>query len=176
MSTPLAGVNAMFFMRADWQEIKARQAARTTETVWAPSPTLGLNGATYAGIVTGGSYCTGPALSMDPYSMDDEMQDDPLLAGYNVPAIVDTVVRSALTANAQVPQGGSNTSDVGLLLGCDFEWQNAETWCAARAMRCALLRCTPPCCWHHPDYHAALPSPPPTMQTGSPTRSASLRP
>ena len=130
MDSPLAGVDAVFFMRADWQEIKARQAARTTEMVWAPSPTLGDGGSTYAGILYGG-YCTETGLSSDFYSDDPPVMDDQRLEGYNVDAVVNATVALVMDALAQVPQGGpgaSGAADIMLPLGCDFAWENAASW------------------------------------------------
>lgn len=109
------------------QEIKQRQAARTTEMIWAPSPTLGDAGSTYAGILYGG-YCTVPGLSMDFFSDDAPIQDDARLEDYNVASIVNATVATVLDALSKVPQGGSATADIMLPLGCDFEWENAGSW------------------------------------------------
>ena len=131
MSSPVSGFNALFFMRADWQDIAHRQNTTTTEFVWAPSPTLGLaQGATFAGILYGG-YCTVDGLSMDIYSENAPVMDDARLEDYNVAAIVDRLVSIALDALKSVPQGGAGadgTRDIMLPLGCDFEYENAGTW------------------------------------------------
>ena len=131
MSSPVSGFNALFFMRADWQDIAHRQNETKTEFIWAPSPTLGLaQGATYAGILYGG-YCTVDGLSMSIYSNDTPIMDDERLEDYNVPAIVDRLVSIALDALKSVPQGGAGadgTRDIMLPLGCDFEWEAAGTW------------------------------------------------
>jgi alpha-mannosidase len=134
MASPISGMNAMFFMRADWQDIQHRQNTTTTEFIWAPSPSLGLErGATYAGIVYGSSYCTieNGFLSMDPYSNDSPVVDDlQAVDYYNVNEAVNATVNVALEALQVIPQGGSSdgTSDVMILLGCDFEWENAGSW------------------------------------------------
>jgi alpha-mannosidase len=119
LSSPAAGFNSVFFMRADWQEIAMRQKTVTTEMIWAPSPTLGDAGSTFAGILYGG-YCTSPGLSMDFWSDDEPVMDDARLEGYNVAEIVNATVTTALEALAQVPQGGAadGTADVLLVLGC----------------------------------------------------------
>ena len=129
MSSPLAGYNAVFFMRADWQEIALRQNRTTTEMIWAPSPTMGAAGSTYAGILYGG-YCTVGGISMDFFSDDAPIMDDPRLEGFNVGAIVNRTVAIVLDALTQVPQGGvdDGTADIMLPLGCDFEWENAGSW------------------------------------------------
>jgi hypothetical protein len=68
---------------------------------------------------------------MDPYSNDSPVVDDPLATDYyNVAEAVNATVNVALDALKVVPQGGSSdgTSDVMILLGCDFEWENALSW------------------------------------------------
>ena len=116
---PAAGFNALFFMRADWQEIALRNNQTTTEMIWAPSPTLGMGGATYAGILYGGYY-TVPGLSSDYWSNDEPVMDDPRLEGYNVGAIVNATVATVMDALTKVPQGGAGadgTADIMLPLG-----------------------------------------------------------
>ena len=130
LSTPAAGFSSVFFMRADWQEIALRQNATTTEMIWAPSPTLGMRGATYAGILYGG-YCTVPGLSMDFWSNDQPIRDSPYLEDNNVALIVNHTVKTVMDALGVVPQGGpgaDGTQDIMLPLGCDFEWENAGAW------------------------------------------------
>lgn len=120
MASPSAGFNGMYFMRADWQEIRLRNNQTTTEMVWAPSATHGMNGATYAGILYGG-YCTVAGLSMDFYSDDEPVRDDPTLEDNNVAAIVNATVAIVLDALTKVPQGGAGgdgTADIMLPLGC----------------------------------------------------------
>ena len=53
MSSPQAGYNGVYFARDDWQEQDQRTKAKTIEMVWAPSPSLGMNGATFAGVLYG---------------------------------------------------------------------------------------------------------------------------
>ena len=130
MSSPVSGFNALFFMRADWQDIAHRQNVTETEFIWAPSPTLGQAGTTFAGILYGG-YCTVDGLSMSIYSDNTPIMDDTRLEDFNVPAIVDRLVSIALDALKSVPQGGAGadgTRDIMLPLGCDFEWEAAGTW------------------------------------------------
>ena len=49
ISSPLAGMNSLFFGRIDWEEVQHRRATKSAETIWAPSPSLGLTAATFAG-------------------------------------------------------------------------------------------------------------------------------
>ena len=130
MSSPSAGFSAVFFMRADYQDIAHRQNSTTTEFIWAPSPTLGMQGATFAGILYGG-YCTVQGLSMDVHSTDAPVMDDASLEDENVAAVVERLVAVAQDALRSVPQGhvgGGGALDIMLLLGCDFEFENAGTW------------------------------------------------
>ena len=53
MSSPLAGFNAVYYGRIDWEEAQQRKAARTAEAVWAPSASLGLSAATLGGCSSG---------------------------------------------------------------------------------------------------------------------------
>ena len=68
---------------------------------------------------------------MSEGSNDAPIMDDMRLEDSNIGAVVDGVVNNALNDIRQYPQGepgGDGTADVMLLLGCDFEWENAGTW------------------------------------------------
>jgi len=121
-------------MRADWQEIANRNNRTATEMIWAPSPSLGLQGgATYAGILAnggnpspfgtyGGGYCTVGGLSMDFWSDDEPVWDgDPSVPGYNVPYLVNLTLSIVDDALKKVPQGGeggdSYGGDIMIVLG-----------------------------------------------------------
>ena len=170
LSGPSAGFNSVFFMRADWQEIAQRQNHTTTEFVWAPSPSLGPSGATFGGILYGG-YCTVPGLSRSFWSNDAPIRDSPYLEDDNVAAVVNATVATVLAALAVVPQGGPGqeaTRDIMLPLGCDFEWENAGSWCAFLPCFCQPAwhsACTLPHSHHAPapqniTAHTHTPPPP----------------
>ena len=131
MSSPISGYNALFFMRDDYADMEQRQDNRTTEWIWAPSPTKGLNSATFAGILFGG-YCTLSGLDMSLGSSDAPIMDDQSLEDYNVNTIVTMTVDYVYEALKQVPQGNTEQSEYGadimLPLGCDFNYENAATW------------------------------------------------
>jgi alpha-mannosidase len=137
MSAPIAGFSGVHVARDDWQEQNQRTAARTIEMVWAPSRSLGMAGATYMGVLYNG-YCTIGGIDMSIGSNDAPIMDDPTLEDLNIGAIVDNVVANAYNDIKQYPQGepgGDGTADVLLLLGCDFEWENAGTWFTASTQR-----------------------------------------
>ena len=128
MSGPSAGFQAMFYARADYADIATRDNARTEEYIWAPSPTLGMNQATYGGLLYGG-YCTIGGIDMDIGSNDQPINDNPDLEDYNVGDIVDNVVGRTMDQLKSRPQGNQNTTqDVIFPLGCDFNWEDAGTW------------------------------------------------
>ena len=130
MSAPIAGFNGVHVARDDWQEQNQRTADRTIEMVWAPSTSLGMAGATYMGVLYNG-YCTIGGIDMSEGSNDAPIMDDMALEDSNIGAVVDGVVSNALNDIKQYPQGepgGDGTADVMILLGCDFEWENAGTW------------------------------------------------
>jgi hypothetical protein len=127
MSSPIAGYNSVFFMRADYQDIQARNNNRTSEWIWAPSTSLGMSGATYAGIIYAG-YCTIGGL--DVGGNDAPVMDDITLEDYNVGSIVELVVNRVQDAVSKYPQGqvaADGTADVLLPIGCDFAWENGAT-------------------------------------------------
>lgn len=122
MSSPIAGFNAVYFARDDWQEQGQREKNKTTEMIWAPSSSLGMNGATFAGVLYGG-YCTIGGIDMSIYSNDTPLMDDPTLEDFNVAAVVDGVVSHVADAISKYPNGepgGDGTMDVMFPLGCDF--------------------------------------------------------
>ncbi len=120
LSSPIAGYNAVYFARDDWQEQHQREVNKTTEMIWAPSNSLGMNGATFAGVLYGG-YCTIGGISMDIYSNDAPLMDDPTLEDFNVAAVIDGVVSAAADAVSKYPNGepggDDGTKDVMLPLG-----------------------------------------------------------
>ncbi len=188
MSSPVSGYNAVFFMRADYADIAARNAARTTEMVWAPSPSLGMAGATYAGILYGG-YCSLPEIAMDIGSNSPPIMDDPALEDYNlvVGGPVLSTINAVFDALTKVPQGGpggDGTVDIMLPLGCDFAYENAATVRArARAWRSRVdalglgrraRRRHAHCPCRTPRRPPCLsPRLPPLPRSGSPTRTSS---
>jgi hypothetical protein len=126
MSSPIAGYNAVLWARGDHQNIANRDKTRTEEWIWAPSRSLGMNGATFAGLLWVG-YCTG--IPVDMAGNDAPIMDDPTLEDYNVPSIVDAVVAAAMSQNSTRPQGNQDaTVDVMFPLGCDFQYENSATW------------------------------------------------
>lgn len=54
MSSPLSGYSSVFVARIDHADQDARDKSRTEEMIWAPSPSLGMNAATFFGVLYGG--------------------------------------------------------------------------------------------------------------------------
>ena len=128
MSSPQAGFNGVHVARDDWQEQGQRNSARTIEMIWAPSPTLGMAGATYMGVLYGG-YCTIGGIDMSEGSNDAPIMDDLSLEDSNIGAVVDGVISRVMDNIKQYPQGepgGDGTADVMFPLGCDFEWERVQ--------------------------------------------------
>jgi alpha-mannosidase len=134
LSSPISGMNALFFMRADNDEVLAREKVRTTEMVWAPSPSLGLAGATYAGVLYDQTYCSQVVYGMEIGGSATPIMDDPTLELYNVDTIVTAVVDIVNDALSKIPQGGEggaatpDGADIMLPFGCDFAGENAGTF------------------------------------------------
>ena len=95
MSAPLAGFNAVFFARADFQNVGQMQQNRSTEFFWAGSASQGLTTGTMAGLLYNG-YGPPGGLNYDIGSDDPPVMDDPLLEDYNVGQVVEFVVGRAI--------------------------------------------------------------------------------
>ena len=57
MSAPLSGYNAVFFARADYRDVLARQLNKTMEFFWQPSPSLGDSTGTLGGKLANSYQC-----------------------------------------------------------------------------------------------------------------------
>jgi alpha-mannosidase len=120
MSSPLSGFNGVFVARIDYQDFTQRGKNLTRETIWAPSPSLGLNAATLFGVMEWG-YGPPGGFDMAEWSSDAPIMDDPTLEDYNVDQKVADFIQAATTA----PYRGS---DVIMTMGSDFNYENANTW------------------------------------------------
>jgi alpha-mannosidase len=113
MSSPISGMGAVFYARADYQDQAARKQNKSTEFFWYPSPSLGRAGGTLGGILA--DYYYPPAgLNFGGDDNTEPVMDDPTLEGYNVPQFVDLFVSTA--------RGFQNFTrgDVMMLMGTDF--------------------------------------------------------
>ena len=106
------------------QEAQQRKLNRTTETIWAPSPSLGLSAATLGGLLFN-VYQPPPGFDMSVSSTDQPFCDSAASPAYNVPDLVEKFVSYVqLQANAYLG------SDIMLTMGSDFNYENADTWFA----------------------------------------------
>lgn len=121
----LLGFDAVFLGRTDYQDLAQRKQGRQLELLWRPSPSLGSEGQILASTIYSGNYGPPDGFNFEDFVGDEPIQDDPALAGYNLPARVDLFVNRTLEISARY-EGG--TRDVFVLLGTDFCYQNAATW------------------------------------------------
>lgn len=120
------GFSALFFGRADYQDMARRRARRELEVVWRGSG--GGEAARAEGLFTGnfasGNYGPPPGFWWEyGLNVDDPIADDPRLEGYNVGERVDAFVGACLEV-ANATRGG----DIMLTMGSDFHFGNAQAW------------------------------------------------
>jgi len=122
LSSPLAGFNSVFFARSDYQDFANRQKHNATEFFWFPSPSQGKSAATLGGILADYYY---PPQRFN-FGGDDKtppIMDDSTMHDYNVKERVDDFVHT-VTSFSSFTAG----SDVMVMMGTDFSYENAETW------------------------------------------------
>lgn len=117
----LMGMNSWFFGRIDWQDRDVREADQTLELIMQPSASLGASVDIFTGVIPG--YCPINNFDWEQGSSDEPIQDDPALEDYNVQDIVDMFVNEVYQYNQDY-----RTDNIMLTMGCDFEYQNANTW------------------------------------------------
>lgn len=113
----LAGFEALFFARMDYQDLQIREQQKAVEMMWQPSeslPDIHL----LTGMLTNG-YCD-PGGFMFEYG-DDPIMDDPLLENFNLYQKAEDLVK---IVKAQASFLRHN--DVLVSWGCDFMYQNAH--------------------------------------------------
>jgi len=125
------GFDAVFFGRADYQDMGKRQAAKQLEMVWRGTgggPSCRADGDTSADLFTGnfasGNY--GPPAGFWwewGSSPDPPIADDPRLDEYNVDQRIEDFVQRVMEL-ANVTQG----RDIMLTMGSDFCYANAHVW------------------------------------------------
>lgn len=119
-----AGMDAFYFARIDYQDRDQRRARGDMETVWNPSASLGRG--VFSGALVQGAYCPPPLLDFGGNSKLPDglpVMDDECLEGYNVDWYVDEFVDLA-----REYAGYSRGRDVMILVGCDYEYENAGVW------------------------------------------------
>jgi len=122
LASPLSGYSAVYFARADFEDVNVRKSNLSTEVFWAPSPSLGRNSATIGGILADYYYPPGNL----NFGGDDNTQpimDDSTLEDYNVDQVVNTFLSTV--ANFMNFTRGQDTM---MMMGTDFSYENAYTW------------------------------------------------
>ena len=121
-----AGMDALFFGRIDYQDLKLRVNESRAEFVWRGSPSLGQDAQVLAGLTGsyGGNYGAPSGFNWDAVNGNDEpVELNPALRTYNEKARVDAFVQRAVW-QANHTRG----SNVMFTMGSDFNYEDAEGW------------------------------------------------
>lgn len=116
------GFDALFFARADYQDIAKRREDRTMEMIWRASKSLGSTAQVFTGILSH-HYDPPPEFRYDIKTTETTIQDDPFLYDYNVEQRVDIFVQLAEEQAKQF-----RTNHIMWTMGEDFAYENANTW------------------------------------------------
>eukprot|EP00892_Ulva_mutabilis_P004205 jgi/Ulvmu1/2156/UM129_0016.1 len=121
--TARAGFDAVFFARADYDDLSMRKAAGQAEAVWrGAAATYGSSADVFMGNFPN-HYGPPKGFNYEWGSPDPPVQDDPRVQGYNAAERAD-----ALVAAAEAYADTSRGADVMVLMGTDFTYSNALTW------------------------------------------------
>lgn len=112
------GFDALFFGRADYQDMEHRRNLTAMEVVWQGSGSLA-DATVFTGNFPSGNY--GPPTGFAYEWGDPPLMDDPRLAEYNVQERVDAFVERC-GEQAAVTRG----NDIMLTIGSDFQFANAH--------------------------------------------------
>lgn len=118
------GFDALFFGRADYQDMARRIDSKELELVWFGSGGGSAPGsAIFTGNFYSGNYCPPPGFNYDWGSPDPPIMDNPALSDYNVQERVEAFVEACRDyANHTVG------NDIMLTMGSDFHYANAHVW------------------------------------------------
>lgn len=127
LSSGLAGFDALFFGRMDYQDRAARQATASLEMIWRASRSTGAATQVFTGAMNGYGPPDG-RLCWDEVqcAQNDPIQDDASLEQYNVDEIVAIAVNAALGYAAYHRNGTDGTSHQIWPMGSDFQYTNAR--------------------------------------------------
>lgn len=116
------GFEALFFARADYQDIAKRREDRTMEMIWRGSKSLGSSAQVFTGILAH-HYDPPSEFRYDIKTTETTIQDDPFLYDYNVEQQIDRFVQLAEEQAKQF-----RTNHIMWTMGEDFAYENANTW------------------------------------------------
>lgn len=116
------GFDAVFFARADAQDVNQRRRDRTMEVIWRGSNSLGSSSQIFAGVLAN-HYEPPDGFSFDIDSECPPVQDDPDLFDYNVEERVNLFVYQA-----QKQANEFRTNHIMWTMGDDFNYEYASTW------------------------------------------------
>lgn len=116
------GFDAVFFARADYQDVIQRRKNRTMEVIWRGSKSLGRTAQIFAGVLAN-HYEPPDGFAFDFDSTNPPVQDDPELFDYNVKERVDLFVQRAQEQALEF-----RTNHVMWTMGDDFDYEYAHTW------------------------------------------------
>ncbi|GAB4821252.1 hypothetical protein N2152v2_008298 [Parachlorella kessleri] len=114
------GFDALFFGRADYQDMDYRKGLKALEMVWRGSGTLE-DAEIFTGNFASGNYGPPPGFWWDWWGGDAPVMDDARLAEYNVQERVDSFVARCKEI-ANVTRG----NDIIVTMGSDFWYSNAH--------------------------------------------------
>ena len=126
------GFDAMFFGRADWEDMEERKKSKSLEFVWqgsggAPmncSEAVGLSkDGLFVGNFASGNYGPPEGFNFELSISDTPIQDDPSLRGYNIPEKVSEFIRRCEEL-AAITKG----LDIMFTMGSDFHYSSASSW------------------------------------------------
>eukprot|EP00850_Spirogloea_muscicola_P002507 SM000009S23636 [mRNA] locus=s9:1224350:1238286:+ [translate_table: standard] len=116
------GFDALFFARADYDDIKRRRKDLEMEMIWRGSKSLAESAQIFAGLL-GHHYDPPEGFRYETKSQDPPIQDDPLLFDDNVEERVNAFVEAAKEQSSQF-----RTNHIMWTMGEDFSYSNANTW------------------------------------------------
>ncbi len=122
------GFDAMFFGRADWEDMEARKKSKSLEFIWQgsggyPKDCKNDKDGLFVGNFASGNYGPPRGFNFELGISDTPIQDDPSLRGYNVPQKVSDFIKRCEDLSA-VTRG----SDIMFTMGSDFHYSSAASW------------------------------------------------
>lgn len=128
------GFDALFFGRADWEDMQLRKKTKSLEFVWQGSGgspkecndgnhDYGSADGLFVGNFASGNYGPPEGFNFEQSISDTPLQDDPMLRGYNVPERVASFIQRCEDL-AAVTRG----ADIMFTMGSDFHYSAASSW------------------------------------------------